>query len=50
MARTEKIKLQKHTIKINTKQVDFIESKYLADYQLPQIYWNSNRVILPKNN
>lgn len=42
MARTENIKLQTHTIKVNTKQVDFIKSKYLADYQLPQIYWNNN--------
>src|SRR5690606_23067649 len=42
MARTESIKLQTHIIKINAKRVEFIQSKCLPDYQLPQIYWNNN--------
>lgn len=42
MARTESIKLQTHIIKINAKRVEFIQSKCLPNYQLPQIYWNNN--------
>ncbi|WP_334425111.1 hypothetical protein [Acinetobacter nosocomialis] len=39
MAKIENIKLKIHTIKIKNQEVDFVQSKYMTDHNLPQIYW-----------
>lgn len=39
MAKIENIKLKVQTIKIKYQEVDFVQSKYITDHYLPQIYW-----------
>lgn len=39
MAKIENIKLKVQTIKIKDQEVDFVQSKYITDHYLPQIYW-----------
>ena len=39
MAKIENIKLKIQTIKIKDQEVDFVQSKYITDHSLPQIYW-----------
>ena len=42
VAKSSKIKLNIHTIKINDQRVEFIKSNNTSDYDLRQIYWNNN--------